>query len=74
MPRKSAICCAYERGNRAAYGHLTAEGERWALSLGTRLENNERFGRFLSWQAGASWRPLRSARVSITTRSIPRAT
>jgi vitamin B12 transporter len=43
-----------ERENRAVYLHATAELGDVALNTGGRLEDNERFGTFATWQAGAS--------------------
>ncbi|HSG49110.1 MAG TPA: TonB-dependent receptor, partial [Longimicrobiales bacterium] len=54
---------ANDRGNRAGYLHLA--GGRGALSgnAGVRYEDNEAYGGFLSWQAGASWRVAGDFRV-----------
>jgi len=53
----------HSRANRAGYAHVT--GSRGAVSFGAgaRLEDNERFGRFVSWNAEAVWRPAASTRV-----------
>jgi vitamin B12 transporter len=53
----------YQRGNQAGYAHLTAEGRDWAVNVGGRLDDNERFGRFTSWQVGASWHLLPDLRL-----------
>jgi vitamin B12 transporter len=45
----------YERSNRAYYTHLTFDGAPLALNAGARVEDNERYGSFVTWQAGASW-------------------
>lgn len=42
------------RWNRGGYVHLVSDVGPVALSGGVRSENNERFGRFLTWQAAAS--------------------
>lgn len=58
----SADRSQYERSNRAYYTHLTYDGPGLGLNGGARLEDNERYGTFLTWQAGVSWRaaaPLR---------------
>jgi vitamin B12 transporter len=47
---------ASERSNRAGFVHLSGEAGPLSLTAGGRLEDNERFGRFLTWQAGVSWR------------------
>ena len=48
---------SYERDNRAAFLHVTGEIAAVSYSLGARLEDNDRFGRFGTWQAGGSWAP-----------------
>jgi vitamin B12 transporter len=40
-------------------------GRRLALSAGARLEDNERFGRVVTWRAGASWRVAAATRVRV---------
>ena len=45
----------YARQNNAYYAHVTGELGRVAVNLGQRLEANERFGTFGTWQVGASW-------------------
>lgn len=52
----SADRSAHARGNRALYGHLSGERGSLAFDLGARLEDNERFGRLATWQAGAALR------------------
>ena len=47
-----------DRLNRAFYLHAVREHGGLALNGGARLEDNERFGRVVTWQAGAAWRPL----------------
>lgn len=46
----------YSRWNRAAYVHITGERATLAYNAGGRVEDNERFGRFVTWQAGAALR------------------
>ncbi len=43
-----------QRLNLAAFTHLTSESGPVALSLGARVEDNERFGTALTWQAGVA--------------------
>jgi vitamin B12 transporter len=45
----------YARQNNAYYVHVTGELSRIAVNLGQRLEDNERFGTFGTWQVGVSW-------------------
>jgi vitamin B12 transporter len=42
------------RWNRGGFAHLVGDVGPVSLSGGVRLEENERFGRFLTWQAAAS--------------------
>ncbi len=49
---------SYERWNRAYYTYLSGTGGHGAFNLGGRLEDNERFGRLATWQAGGTWTPL----------------
>jgi vitamin B12 transporter len=42
----------YSRWNRAVYAHLAGERGMLAYNAGGRVEDNERFGRFVTWQAG----------------------
>jgi vitamin B12 transporter len=51
------------RWNRGGFAHLLSDLGPLSLSGGVRLENNERFGRFFTWQAGASLAYSRSGRV-----------
>jgi len=44
---------------------LGGMGRRVAVSGGARLEDNERFGRFVTWRAGASWRATAGTRVRV---------
>jgi vitamin B12 transporter len=43
-----------ERLNLAAFGHAASEHGPVSLSLGARLEDNERYGNIATWQAGAA--------------------
>jgi vitamin B12 transporter len=43
-----------ERLNLAAFGHVTSERGPLALSVGGRVEDNERYGTIASWQAGVA--------------------
>jgi len=43
-----------ERSNKAAFVHATTERGVFALNAGARLEDNERFGRGVTWQGGVS--------------------
>jgi vitamin B12 transporter len=45
----------YERSNQGYYAHLTSEGSKWSGNLGVRLEDNEQYGRFFTYQAGLSY-------------------
>jgi vitamin B12 transporter len=49
----------HERWNRALYAHVSGDLGAFAYAVGSRIEDNERFGRFGTWSAEASWR-LRS--------------
>jgi vitamin B12 transporter len=42
------------RWNRAVYTHLVTEAGGAAFNAGARIEDNERFGDFLTWQLGAA--------------------
>lgn len=46
---------ANERSNRAGYLHLTGGRGALAGNAGVRVEDNELYGGFVSWQAGLSW-------------------
>lgn len=52
-----------ERGNRAVFAHVTGGRGDVSFALGSRLEDNERFGRFASWNAEASWAFAGDARL-----------
>ncbi len=43
------------RSNTAYYAHLTSQGAAWSGNAGFRLEDNEQYGRFFTYQAGASY-------------------
>jgi vitamin B12 transporter len=45
-----------ERRNKAIFGHATSENGPVSLSLGARVEDNERFGDIATWQAGVAAR------------------
>jgi vitamin B12 transporter len=45
----------YERSNLGYYAYLSAEGTRWAGSAGARVEDNEQYGSFFTYQLGASY-------------------
>ncbi len=65
----------YERDNVAGYAHVTAERGAWGLNVGGRIDDNERHGRFGSWQAGASWRPVAALRFrAAASRSVKEPT
>jgi len=53
-----------DRQNQGYYAHGTGTASLLSWNLGARVEDNERFGRFVSWQAGAS--------VQLPGASIPR--
>jgi vitamin B12 transporter len=42
------------RWNRGGFGHVVSDFGPLSVSGGVRLENNERFGRFFTWQTAAS--------------------
>ena len=44
-----------DRWNRGAYGHVVTAGGPVSLNGGLRVEDNERFGRFVSWQVGIAY-------------------
>lgn len=46
----------HKRSNRGYYAHLTAEGATWSGNLGARVENNQQYGTFLTYQAALSYR------------------
>jgi len=45
----------YERSNQGYYAHLTSEGSTWSGNLGVRVEDNEQYGSFFTYQAGISY-------------------
>ncbi len=45
----------YERWNRGYYAHLVSEASGWAGNLGVRLDDNEQYGGFFTYQAGLSY-------------------
>lgn len=45
----------FERWNRGYYAHVVAEGHEWAGNVGVRLDDNEEYGRFVTYQAGISY-------------------
>ncbi len=47
----------YARWNRAYYAYLTGGRGPATFTLGGRLEDNERFGKLGTWQAGVTWKP-----------------
>lgn len=46
----------HRRSNRGAYAHLTGDGSAWSGSVGFRVEDNEQYGAFFTYQAGLSYR------------------
>ncbi len=52
-----------ERWNRSVFGHLATSLGRLGANAGLRLEDNERFGRAVTWQLGASWALTSSTRA-----------
>ena len=61
-----------QRGNQAFFLHLAGGSSRVSFNAGGRLENNERFGQIVSWQAGATWRAPGSSRTRLRA-SVGRA-
>lgn len=56
------------RRNAGAYVEMLATpSERLNATIGGRIDDNERFGRFGTGRAGISWRPLNSTRLRATT-------
>jgi vitamin B12 transporter len=47
---------SFQRYNRGVYGHLVSQGKRWSGHAGARLEANEQYGTFVTYQTGASYR------------------
>lgn len=56
----------YARDNRAGYAHVAGERGPISFAAGVRLEDNERFGSFGSWDVEAAWNAGRSTRVRAT--------
>jgi len=55
------------RSNSAVYGEaLVHGGSRTTATFGVRLDDNQRFGRFLTGRVGATWRPWSGTRVRAT--------
>ncbi len=59
----------YDRRNRAAYLHVTGAEGAWAWAVGGRLEDNEQYGRFPTWNAGLTWRPIEGTRLRVSAGS-----
>lgn len=53
----------YDRGNHAGYVHVTGAVHGWSWALGGRLEDNDQYGRFPTWNAGLTWTPLPGTRL-----------
>lgn len=45
----------HQRWNRGFFGHIVTEGGNLAANLGVRYDDNEQYGGFLTFQAGASY-------------------
>lgn len=45
----------FSRSNRGYYAHIVSQHDGWLGTLGGRIEENEQFGRFLTYQAGLSY-------------------
>lgn len=45
-----------QRQNRAYFLHTTGTASAVSFNVGGRIEDNDRFGQIVSWQAGAAWR------------------
>ncbi len=45
----------HQRGTKSFYGHLVAEGDGLSGNLGARLEDNDQYGEFFTYQAGLSY-------------------
>jgi len=52
-----------DRWNRAAYAHLVTSAGTLSANGGVRLEDNERFGRFITWQLGAAYAFSETGRI-----------
>jgi vitamin B12 transporter len=46
---------SYDRSNQAYYAHLVTEGPGWAGNVGVRLDDNEQYGDFVTYQAGFTY-------------------
>lgn len=51
------------RRNRAGYAHVVTGVGSFGANAGVRVEDNEQFGGFTTWQLGATWQPTGSTRV-----------
>ena len=55
------------RINRGYYAQLLAgDGIPWLVTIGTRLDDNEKFGSFATWRASGSWEFSSATRVRAT--------
>ena len=45
----------YQRWNRGYYAHLISEVSGWAGNVGIRLDDNEQYGQFFTYQTGLSY-------------------
>lgn len=45
----------FDRSNRGYYAHLVSQHDSWLGTLGGRIEDNEQYGRFFTYQAGLSY-------------------
>lgn len=66
-----------ERRNLAYFVHATGSMAALSFNAGVRLEDNDRFGRIATWQAGATWRaggPARTLLRSAAGRAIKEPT
>jgi len=50
----------YERWNRGYYAHLVSEASGWSGNVGVRLDDNQQYGEFFTYQAGISYSILSS--------------
>lgn len=57
---------SYRRSNRAVFTHLTHDGRGGAVQAGVRVEDNERYGGFVTWQVGGSLRVDARTRLRLT--------
>lgn len=53
------------RANRALYAQLVADGGPVAFQAGLRLDDNQRFGRFVTWRTAASLRLVPGTRLRV---------